>query len=250
MFKSIITSIAILSGLTTFSQVSENRSVADFSKLKAATSVHVFYTVSKTKSVKVETDDNEKLKLVKTEVENGTLSIFVDNGKGHKGNRRFKTLNVYVSGPSLSSIKASSSADVKIENTNDANSVSIAVSSSASVTGKFDCTEISIDASSSGDLKAQIVARSVAVETSSSADVDLIGKTGKLKVEASSSSSCDANNLKADDVTVTASSSADVDVFASKSLNAKASSSGSIDYYGNPAQVVADKNSSGSVNKK
>ena len=187
MLKGIITATAILGSCVGFSQVSETRTVSDFSKLKASTSVQVFYTVSNVKSVKVETDDNEKLKFIKTEVENGTLQVFVDSGNGNnkgskKGNRtvngmRFKTLNVYVSGPSLSSVKASSSADIKIENLNSANQVDVAVSSSGSVSGKFNCSEIRIDASSSGDLKAQIDAKSVEVETSSSSDVNLSGKT-------------------------------------------------------------------------
>ena len=260
MFKAIITLTAALSALATFAQVSEARMVSDFSKLKAATSVQVFYTISDAKSVKVETDDNEKLKFIKTEVENGMLKVYVDEGnekhKGSKkGNRsvngmRFKILKVYVSGPALSSIKASSSADIKIENLNSTNQLDVAVSSSGSVSGKFDCSEVSIDASSSGNFIGQINAKSVEIETSSSADVILNGKADRLKVKSSSSSICKADKLTVEEVTATASSSANIAVYASKSLNAKASSSADINYYGNPSQVAADKSSSGSVNKK
>ncbi len=253
MFKAILTATAIIGSLTAFSQVSETRTVNDFSKLKAVTSVKVFYTVSNSKSVKVETDDTEKLQFIKTEVVNGTLEIFVDSGnriyKKYK-NVRFKTLNVYVSGPSLSSVKASSSASIKFENQNSASQIEVGVSSSASISGKFDCSEIKIDASSSSKFKAEVTAKSVEIETSSSSDVMLSGKTIRLKVDSSSSSSCKADALIAEDVTATASSSADIDVYASKSLNAKASSSADIDYYGNPSQLVTDKNSSGSVNNK
>lgn len=251
MLKAIITTTAILGVLVSYSQVSETRTVSDFSKLKASTSVKVFYTISNSKSVKVEADDNEKLKFIKTEVENGTLKVFIDNeSKKSKKGMRYKTLKVYVSGPSLNSITASSSAAIKIENQNLADHVAIAVSSSGGVSGKFECSQMSIDASSSGDINAQIDAKSVEVESNSSADVTLSGKTDRLKVDTSSSSTCHANKLIAEEVTADADSSSDVDVYASKSLNAKASSSASIDYYGNPSQVVTDKNSSGSVNKK
>lgn len=249
MLKGIITTTVTLLSLVAFSQVSETRTVDNFSKLKASSSVHVFYTVSDAKSVKVETDSDDKLKFIKTEVENGTLNIFVDSGKKYKG-IRFKTLNVYVSGPSLSSVKASSSSDVKIENLNSANELDVRVSSSASISGKFECPLINIDVSSSGNLKAQLEAKTVEVETSSSADVNLSGKTFILKVKSSSSSTCHANKLMAENVTADATSSADIYVYASKSLVAKASSSADINYYGNPSQVTADKNSSGSVNKK
>ncbi|MGC4040595.1 MAG: head GIN domain-containing protein [Flavobacterium sp.] len=262
MTKLIVTASAILMSLLSFSQVSENRNVSDFSKLKASHGIEVSYTVSNTKSVKVETDDNEKMKFIKTEVEGSTLKIFVDSGDGNyksskkgKGKRtingiRFSVLKVTVSGPSLQAIKASSSADIKIQNANTANNVDIEVSSSGSISGKFNCDKIDIDASSSGNFKGDIDAKNVAVESSSSADVHLNGKTEKLTVKSSSSSTCDADKLIADDVVATASSSADINLYVQNSLNAKASSSGDINYKGNPSQVTKDQSSSGSVNHK
>lgn len=260
MSKVIITLTTFLIGLLSFSQVSENRTVGDFSKLKASHGVAVFYTVSNTKSVKVETDDNEKMKFIKTEVEGSTLKIFVDSGNGnYKGSKkgkkningiRFNVLKVTISGPSLDSFKASSSADINIEGTNTEKKVDIAVSSSGSISGKFNCSTMDIDASSSGDFMADVNADDIAIETSSSADVKLSGKTEKLNVKSSSSSTCDADKLAADDVVATASSSADINLHVLKSLDAKASSSADITYSGNPAQVTADKSSSGSVTKK
>lgn len=260
MSKVFATAAAVLMSLIAFSQVSEDRSVTDFSKLKAATSVQVFYTISETKSVKVETDEQQKLQFIKTEVENGTLKIFVDTGDGnYKGSKngnksingmRFKTLKVTVSGPSLTGFKASSSADIKIQNLNTADNLEIEASSSGSISGKFKANTVSVDVSSSADFNGSIDAKTVAVEVSSSGEAILNGKTDDLKVKVSSSGTCNAKGLVAENVEVKASSSADASVFATKSLDAKASSSADIIYYGNPAQVIADKSSSGSVNKK
>lgn len=262
MLKIIATATAFLISLITFSQVSENRNVASFSKLKASHGIEVLYTVSGTSSLKVETDDNEKMKFIKTEVEDSTLKIFVDSGdrnysgtQKRKGKRtvngiHFNVLKVIVSGPSLQTFKASSSANIKIQNTNATNNVAIEVSSSGSVSGKFNCDKIDVDASSSGDFEGDIDAKMVAVESSSSADVHLSGKTEKLKVKSSSSSSCNADKLTADDVVATASSSADINLYVMKSLDAKASSSADINYKGNPSQVTKDQSSSGSVNKR
>ena len=61
MNKFIIFTTLLLTGFLT-AQIKENRDVADFSKLKASSSVQVFYTISNTKSVQVETDDAEKAK--------------------------------------------------------------------------------------------------------------------------------------------------------------------------------------------
>ncbi|WP_445453697.1 head GIN domain-containing protein [Flavobacterium sp. 25HG05S-40] len=261
MSKVITTTAAVLMSFIAFSQVSENRTVGQFSKLKASNGIQVFYTVSNTTNLRVETDNNEKIQFIKTEVEGETLNVYVDTGSEHyksSKNRKgrningvnFQILKVFITGEALRGIKASSSADIKIENLNAADEIALAVSSSGSISGKFDGDDIAIDASSSGDFEGTINAKNIEVETSSSADVDLNGKTIKLTIKASSSSSCDADKLLAEDVTATASSSADIEVYASKSIDAKASSSADINYYGNPAQVVADKSSSGSVTKK
>ncbi|WP_412477012.1 head GIN domain-containing protein [Flavobacterium sp. TBRC 19031] len=261
MSKIIITTVSFLFSLMAFGQVSETRTVAEFSKLKASQGIEVFYTVSATQSLKVETDDNEKLAYIKTEVEGQTLKVYVDNnskedysygtGKGKNINgMRFKVLKVYITGKALTAIKASSSASVKVENLNSVDQLEVAASSSATVSGIFDCTDLQVDVSSSGNFKGKVNAQNVAVEVSSSADCDLIGKAVKVTIKASSSADCNAKDLVAEVVTVKASSSADVTVFATKSLDATATSSSSVDYFGNPFQVNTDKSSSGSVNKR
>lgn len=211
MSKVITTAAAVLMSFIAFSQVSENRTVGHFSKLKASNGIQVFYMVSNTTSLRVETDNNEKFQYIKTEVEGETLNVYVDTGrenykssKNRKGRNingvNFQILKVYISGKALNAIKASSSADIKIENLNAADKIAIAVSSSGGISGKFEANTIAIDASSSGDLDGAVNAKKIDVETSSSADVNLSGKTDKLTVKSSSSSSCDADKLLADDV--------------------------------------------------
>lgn len=260
MFKVILSTTAFLISLISFSQVSETRTVSDFSKLKASQGIEVLYTVSNTVSVKVETDDNERMGYVKTEVEGGTLKVYIETGKkNYQSSKRsgrnidgvnFKILKVYITGKALSSVKSSSSSKITIENLNSADSIDLDVSSSGSISGKFNADKITIDASSSGDIRASLEAKDVRVETSSSSDVTLSGKTEKLSVKSSSSSSCDADKLIAEEVVADASSSADINLNVVKSLTAKASSSADIDYTGNPSQIVKDQHSSGSVNHK
>lgn len=261
MTKFILTITSLLVGAIAFAQVSENRNVSDFSKLKASQGIEVFYTVSNSNSVKVETDDNERLQMIKTEVEGETLKIFVDTDNAKKTKSKkwssrtidgvsFNTIKVYVTGKSLSEIKASSSASIKIQNLNTTERLEVAASSSGSVSGNFECNDLKVDVSSSGDVDGKINAKHVYVEASSSGDIDLEGKATSLEVKASSSADVDLKTLIVESAIVKASSSADVTVMVTKSLDAAASSSADIDYYGNPSQVNTDKSSSGSVNKR
>ncbi len=261
MTKLIVTIASFIVSLVATAQVSENRNVSDFSKLKASQGIEVFYTVSNSNSIKVETDDNERMQMIKTEVEGQTLKIFVDteNGKkpkSKKWNNRtidgvsFNVIKVYVTGKSLSEIKASSSASIKIQNLNTTERLEVAASSSGSVSGSFDCTDFKADVSSSGDIKGNINAKTIYVEVSSSGDISLDGKATSLEVKASSSGDCNLRGLSVENATVKASSSADVTLTVTKSLEAAASSSADVNYYGNPSQVNADKSSSGSVNRR
>jgi hypothetical protein len=69
MTKFILTIASVLAGIVANAQVTETRNVSDFSKLRASQGIEVLYTVSNSNSVKVETDDNERLQMIKTEVE-------------------------------------------------------------------------------------------------------------------------------------------------------------------------------------
>jgi hypothetical protein len=259
--KLIISATTFLLNLIATAQVSENRSVTNFSKLKASQGIEVFYTVSNTNSVKVETDDNERMQMIKTEVEGETLKIFVEteNAKKIKSNNNnsrningvsFNILKVYVTGKALSSIKAGSSASIIIQNLNVTEKLEITASSSGSVSGSFDCTDFKADVSSSGNVKGNVNANLVYIEASSSGDITLDGKATSLEVKASSSGDCNLKRLTVENAVVKASSSANVTLTVSKSLDAVASSRADINYFGNPAQVNTDKSSSGSINKR
>jgi hypothetical protein len=263
MVKFILIISSFLVGFIANAQVSENRNIGDFSKLKASQGIEVLYTVSNSNSVKVETDDKERLKMIKTEVDGETLKIFIDienakKVKSKNGKLKTRTINgvnftvlkVYVTGKALTNIKASSSASIKLQNVNATDKLEIAASSSGSVSGSFECVDFKADVSSSGDVKGKLSAKSVYVEVSSSGDVTLDGKATSLEIKASSSGDCDLRGLTVQDAIVKASSSSDVTITVTKSLDAAASSSADIDYYGNPAQVKTDKSSSGSINRR
>jgi hypothetical protein len=266
MIKIIITISAFLISTLLLAQVSEKREVTTFSKLQASQGIEVFYTISNTISVNVETDDLELLKYIKTEVENNVLKLYIDS-KGYKTKNtklkvlsknktlsingiNFNSLKILVSGPNLESIKASSAADIKIENLNTTTYLDITVSSAGSISGAFDCLNAVVDASSSGEFLATINATTIQIESSSASDVVLSGKAKKTIINASSAADCNLKELVVEDAKIKASSSSDVVVTVMKSINSKASSSADISFYGNPTQIEKEESSLGSISKK
>ena len=243
-------------------QVSENRAVENFSKIKVATGVNVFYTVSATKSIEVATDDNEKLQLIKTVFENNLLSIYVDtkNYKKEKNKNviqknsingvEFKNITITISGPNLEAITASSSATIKFTNSNKTENLNLEASTSGDINGDFEANKINIHVSSSSDIKGNLQTKDLAIKASSSGDVELTGKAENTTIDASSSADCLLRNLYTKQATVKASSSADVAILVTKSIEAKASSSANIVFYGNPSEIIKEESSSGSVRGK
>lgn len=259
MVKIIVTITAFIISFIASAQVSETRQVNNFSKLSVSQSIEVLYTISDKISVTVETDDAEKMKVIKTEVVGETLKLFIDaENYASKDKKRknkyndvpFKILKITISGPNLNEIKASSSAYVKMQNVNKSKNISLSVSSSGTIKGNFESDNTTIDASSSGTLSCDIFTEDLSVETTSSASVKVEGKATNLIAKVSSSGYCNLRELKSENVNVTASSSGSVSVYASKSIDAKATSSGSIRYAGNPSNVSKEKNSSGSISQQ
>lgn len=258
MNKFIVFVTVFFTGLLS-AQITESREIANFSKLKVSQSIEVLYTISNTRNLKIETDLKENLPFVKTEVENGTLKVFIDNNgnsAGKKSKKRwnnnisYKYVKVTISGPHLSEIKASSSASVKVLNANKSEYLNIEVSSSGSISGNFACENATIIASSSGTFEGEMAAKNTSMEATSSGTIRLKGNATHLDCKANSSGDCNLKDFKVENATVSGSSSATVAVHVSKALTAKASSSADIIYYGNPANVTKDVSSSGSVSKK
>ena len=86
--------------------VTEERSVADFTKVKGAAGIDVYLTEGTENKVTVEADEN-LMELIETEVEGGKLRIRAIQNIG-----RAKAKKVHVTYVNLSSIEASSGADV------------------------------------------------------------------------------------------------------------------------------------------
>ncbi len=204
--------------------VTEERSVADFTKVKGAAGIDVYLTEGTENKVTVEADEN-LMELIETEVEGGKLRIRAIQNIG-----RAKAKKVHVTYVNLSSIEASSGADVI------GNSV-------------IKSETLNLDASSGADLELEILSSEVFAETSSGSDMKLSGKATTLRAKASSGSDLDARELLVATCNADASSGADIKVNVKDQLTAEASSGGDVHYYGDPAAVTNKGSRSGGVHK-
>lgn len=191
-------SSCMLNGLTGNGNVqTQNRAITqEFKAISVSQGIDVYLTTNESNSVKVEADDNI-IDLIKTEVENGELKIYLSKQVWHS-----KVRKVYVSMPVINEISTSSGASVKLEN-------SIIVD------------KLVISASSGSDIIANIGVSDLSCDASSGADIKLSGTVKNFDVNASSGSDINADELEAEYVNARASSGADIHVFAAKSIQIK-----------------------------
>jgi hypothetical protein len=92
-----------------------------------------------------------------------------------------------------------------------------------------------------------IASDTFAIHTSGSTSVKASGATKRVTIHVAGSSSVDANELRAEDVTIDVSGSADVDVYATGVLDVHISGSARVRYAGGPREVHKDISGSGTV---
>ena len=204
--------------------VTEDRKISsDFTEIKASQGIQVFLTQGTDAELSIEADDNI-IDLIVTEIEGDVLKIYFDK------NVNRATKNVYLTAVDINSIRTSSGANVKGENT-------------------IKTTSISLKSSSGSGINVDLIADNVSSDVSSGANMRLSGRTQTFDGDASSGSHIKASNLESEVAKVDVSSGASIDLYASEKITAHASSGGDIDYSGNPKTVSKSKSSGGSISK-
>ncbi len=204
--------------------ITEERPVGDFTKVKGSAGIDVYLTEGTENKVVVEADEN-LMEAIETHVEGGKLRIRSNQNIG-----RAKSKKVHVTYVNLTSIEASSGADVI------GNSV-------------IKSETLNLDSSSGADLELEILSKEVFAETSSGSDMKLSGKATTLRAKASSGSDLNARELMVATCNADASSGADIKVNVKERLSAEASSGGDVHYYGDPAAVTNKGGRTGGVHK-
>lgn len=173
-------------------------------------------------SVAVSASSDEYIRSIKTVVENNTLRIFYDGGKGwNSGNKKLK---VYVSFKRLEKIVASGACDVQ-------------------VAGMIQVPVFKLDLNGASSFKGAVKVDELSMDLSGASDVRINGFATIVYIQSSGASDVKGYELVADVCTAKASGASDINITVNKELNASASGASDIYYKGDA--VVKKMNSSG-----
>ena len=210
----------------------EVRNVSGFRAIRVSSAIDLYISQSGSEAVAVSASEEKYRDRIKTEVEDGVLKIWFDNGGNwslwNTGNKKLKA---YVSVRELDRLTASGACDVFVDGVIRSNSLTINLSGASDLKGNFDVSTMVMD-------------------QSGASDATISGRTGSLKLGVSGASSFRGFDLQTENCQARASGASDIRITVTKELNAKASGASKIQYRGEG--VIRDMHTSGasSVNKR
>ncbi|QEH40860.1 head GIN domain-containing protein [Chitinophaga sp. XS-30] len=204
----------------------EERRTGSFSRVSLEGSMNVIIAKGEQSTSVIEAEDNlmEYIELINDGDE------LVVRFRRNTSIRSHKKITVYLTTNTLESMRVSGSGNMELK-------------------GLFStATGMDIDLSGSGNITGQVNAPEVDIDISGSGNVTLRGETRDVDIDIAGSGNCRAEDLLAENVSVSIAGSGDVRIFASRNLKADIIGSGGVAYKGEPS-IKLNKVGSGSVRK-
>jgi len=202
----------------------------DFKAIKVSGGIDLYLSQAAEVAVAVSASEEKFKEFIKTEIDNGTLHIFYDDGNKMRSMRN-KKLKVYVSFKTLEKLNASGACDVL-------------------VTGSIEASSLDMVLSGASDFKGGVKVNSLKLDLSGASDVHISGTANTVDIESSGASDVKGYQLVTDMCNATASGASDINITVNKEISANAS--GASDIYFKGAALIRDIHTSGasSVSRK
>jgi len=203
----------------------QKRDVKGFHGIRISGGIDLYLSQGGNEAVAVSASSSSDRDRIKTEVENGILSISMDNGGfqwGTPGNRKLKA---YVSCKVLDALKASGGSDVFLEDL-------------------LKSERLDLEISGGSDLKGKVSIGNLIVNQTGGSDSYISGTASRLSVHATGGSDFHGYDLESGECQIEATGGSDVHITVNKELSVSASGGSDVTYKG--SAVIRDQHSSGS----
>ena len=207
--------------------VTENRPINDesFNSIEVSTGIDLFLTQSDRHSISVQADENIQ-EIIISEIENGTLKIYMDKSSHHVASKKVVVNFIYIN-----QINASSGSEVFSTNT-------------------LKLPNLDLSTSSGSEMELSVETNTITSSSSSGSILNLSGKTKEFIGGSSSGSQLNASNLTAEFCEVKASSGSDISLKCLEEFNANASSGAHIKNHEKSTQTTIKSSSGGHIDIK
>lgn len=206
------------------------RNVGNFTGVKVSGGIALYISQGNVDAVAVSCDDVKNIEKITTEVKDGVLKIYVEQGAWNGWNWKNKNIKAYITVKNLQSMEASGACAVKI-------------------TDALTSANLKVHLSGASVLKGELKVGTVKFHVSGASVVTLSGKAETAKIEVSGASVFKAFDLAVDYCNAEASGASSVSINATKEINAEASGASSMRYKGGAAVKTADATGASSIKK-
>ena len=207
-----LTAFVLNAQKTVYDANAEARNVGEFTGIQLSNAFSVIITQGAESGVAVSATDASEVQNIKTQVENGVLKIWYENGR--KWSRNNTKLKAYISVKTLESLRAGGACDVKIDGTLNAQSLKINLSGASDVSG------------------ARNVSGQLQVNLSGASDLTIIGLADNMAIDVNGASEVKAYNFTTSNCSIEASGASSVQITVDKELSAKLNGASSVRYKG------------------
>jgi hypothetical protein len=243
------------------------RNVGSFNKIRVSSAISLYLSQGNTQAVAVSSEDPDVTAKIITEVSNGTLKIYVENGFWNKWNWGNKHLRAYVTFTQLELLDASGASSVALTDPINVGDFKLVLSGASSMkgdikgsdldfdvngasTGKINikATSLKLSASGASTFKGDVNADKMDYDINGASTTDIDGTTTDLIISASGASTFRGGDLQAVSCKIQATGASSANINVSKTIDATANGASSIHYSGDA--TLSNVNVSGSSTVK
>jgi len=245
------------------------RTVGNFNKIRVSSAISLYLSQGNAQGVAVSSDDQSVISKIKTEVKDGTLKIYVENGAWNGWNWSNKHLKAYVTFTTLELLDASGASNVELTDPINVNDFKLELSGASNMRGVIKGSNFNVDIDGASNARLTITGNSLKMSQSGASNfrgdvdvtkasfdlsgasvIDVDGTTSDLDIDASGASNFKGGDLQAQSCKIEATGASSANINVSKEIDAAASGASSIHYAGGAAITNLDVSGGSSVKKK
>lgn len=252
--------VAVLTSMIASGQKKETRPVSGFTGIEASSAFDITVTKGNSESLVIEADD-ELMPYVRSEVRNGVLHLYLDNGKKV---RNIKMLRAAIVLKNLDKVSLSGACKLTANDLftpdqfkggcSGASNMTVNVNTGQLSIGASGASEIQVnanvtsdarlDVSGASNIQGDLKAATVKFNSSGVSTVDLAGSAESVKIDVSGTSKVNAGNFTVKTATVETSGTSNVTVHVTDALKVNSSGASTVNYKGTPTIEASNSGAS------
>jgi len=245
------------------------RNVPSFNRISVSNAISLYLSQGNSQGVAISSEDQSVTDKIKTEVRDGKLKIYVENGAWNGWNWSNKHLKAYVTFTTLEALEASGASSVELTDPINVKNLKLELSGASGMKGAikgndmdfelngasnaridFTATSFSLDQSGSSNFRGAVNSPKTSFDLSGASTTEVNGTTTNLVIDASGASNFKGSDFTAVSCKVEATGASSASINVSKEIQATASGGSSIRYDGAASITNIDVTGGSSVKRK